>query len=158
MMGDPGASWLQPSVLSPLVNAGLVVRAAWIGYLASKKRKISDISKVQALISGVPPHVLSFTDSSVRTSPWNIRSLRWAIILPMIGITTFSFFSIGVTRISMLQHFIVIPSLLEGWFRKDLDMLSELIVPFDQGPIARVRKHEFRPLDGSRRRFVVKNE
>jgi transposase len=36
----------------------------------------------------------------------------------------------------MLQHFLLIPSLLEGWFRKDLDMLSEVIVPFDQGPIA----------------------
>jgi hypothetical protein len=102
-----------PLVLSPLVNAGLVVLAAWTGYLASKKRKISDISKVHALISGVPPHVLSFTDSSVRTSPWNIRSLRWAIILPMIGITTFSFFPIGVTRIS--EYDAVITFLMIGY-------------------------------------------
>jgi hypothetical protein len=129
-MGDPAASWLQPSVLSPLVTAALVVVAAWISYLASKRRKISDISKIETLISSVQPHVLSFTDSSVRTSPRNIRSLKWVLVLPNIGLTALSLYFFGVTPATRFDVFIA------------LLLIAYLFIPRHEPPSRTIKRAE----------------
>jgi hypothetical protein len=93
VMGTPPESWFQPSVIVPPVTTALGIIAAWIGYLTVKRGKISDMARVDMLISPVPRHIVSFTDSSVRTSTWNVRLIKWVLGALSIGLAAASFSS-----------------------------------------------------------------